>query len=386
MLEELPAGHFLFTSESVTEGHPDKLCDRVSDAVLDACLGQDADSEVVCDACTKAGMVMILGEVVSKASVHYEQVIREAAKAVGYDSDDKGLDWRTMNVIVALEDQGPDIAAALAGRTADRASEAQGTVSGYASDEASDCMPLSHSLASKLCAQMDKLRNDGSLSWLRPDARAQVTLEYKDEADGAVVPMRVHSVAIQYSHSQEVKSADAEKELMDQVVKAVVPEGLRAHSCQFHFTARSRRTGSQDSGLGGRRPDADMYGGWTSGACSSLSGRDGSSLARSSAYGSRWAARSLVAARLCRRCMVQLTYIPGRPEPLVQVQSFGTSRAAGRSDADLVQILNQNFDFRLSSLKQDLELKEPQFQRLSAHGHFGRADLDLPWEKPKALK
>jgi len=284
-------------------------------------------------------------------------------------------------LIVALEDQGPNIAAALAGRTADGAIEDQGAVTGYASDEAADCMPISQTLASKLCAHMDKLRQDGSFSWLSPDARVQVTLEYKYDADGAVMPIRVRCVAIQYSHSQDVKTEKAEKDLIDQVVKAVVPDRL-LETCQFHLTARSRRSGSQDSGLGGRRSDADTYGGWISTSSGSLSGR--SSLTRSAAYGARWAARSLVAAQLCRRCTVQLTYVPGRPEPLVQVQTFGASR--GRTDAELAQILKQHFDFRCSSLKRDLELKEFQFQRLSAYGHFGRADLDLPWEKPKALK
>eukprot|EP00931_Biecheleriopsis_adriatica_P080889 TRINITY_DN5422_c0_g2_i1.p1 TRINITY_DN5422_c0_g2~~TRINITY_DN5422_c0_g2_i1.p1 ORF type:complete len:383 (-),score=92.95 TRINITY_DN5422_c0_g2_i1:36-1184(-) len=382
----MPEGSFLFSSECVTEGHPDKLCDRVSDAVLDACLAQDADSRVACDATTKSGMVMILGEVVSKAAVQYEQVIREAAKAVGFDSEDKGLDWRTMNVIVAVEDQGPDITAALGSRAAD-VSDFLGTVCGYATDEAADFMPVSQSLAAKLCAQMDQLRRDGALSWLRPDARAQVTVEYKEEADGAVLPLRVDTVAIQYSHSQDVKTEVAERELREQVVKAVIPERLMESSFKCLLTVRSRRPGSE-AGCAGRRPEVDMYGGWAAvGSSSSMSGRDGSSLSRCASYGSRWAARSLVAARLCRRCTVQLSFAPGRAEPIsIHVQSFGTSRSSGRTDAELAELLSHNFDFRPNSLKQDLGLKTVQFQRLSAHGHFGRADLDLPWEKPKAFK
>ncbi|CAE8610080.1 unnamed protein product [Polarella glacialis] len=380
---------FRFASESVTEGHPDKLCDRVSDAVLDACLAQDADSRVMCDAVTKSGMVMILGEAVSKASVNYEQVIREAVKAVGCDSEEKGLDWRTMNVIVAIEDQGPDIAAALAGNRANDSVLVcmQGVVSGYATDEAADCMPLSHSLASQLCAQMDKLRKEGPLSWLRPDARVQVTVEYKDEADGAVVPVRVHCVAILYSHTQEVKADKAEKDLMEQVVKVVISERLLDSNTQYQLSARAQRSASSDAGLSGRKADADMYGGWGSGGGCTLSGRDGSTVARSAAYGARWAARSLVAARLCRRCTVQLSYTPGSAEVAsILVQSYGSSRAGGRSDAELADILAQNFDLSLSGLKRDLGLKGSQFQRLSAHGHFGRAALDLPWEKPKVLK
>lgn len=384
MPDVLPAGHFRFASESLTEGHPDKFCDRVSDAILDACLAQDNDSRVTCDACTKAGMVMILGQVVTKANLNFEQLIREAAKAVGYDSDEKGLDWRTMNVIVAVEDQGPDFAAALVGGQADDANRTQGVAFGYASDEAPDAMPLSQTLASKLSAQMDKLRKDGSLGWLFPDARIQVTVEYKEDADGAVVPVRVQSISILARHNLDVDDTKAQESLQQEVVKAVIPERLLDGNTKYSFTWLSGLGGG--SGLSGRKLDVDTYGGWTSSGSEQLSGRDGSSFARSASYGARWAARSLVAARLCRRCSVQISYIPGSAEPSsVHVQSYGTGRSSGRSDAELAELIAKNFDFRPSSLKRDLGLALPQFQRLSAYGHCGRVDLDLPWEKPKAL-
>ncbi|CAE7170948.1 SAMS2, partial [Symbiodinium necroappetens] len=305
MPEALPDGHFLFSSEATTEGHFDKLCDRVADAVLDTCLSQDSESRVLCEACAKSGMVMILGEVVSKASIQYEQVIREAVKAVGYDSDDKGLDWRTMNVIVAVEDQGPDIAASL-GSQRPKLSDDQAVVVGYATDETEDAMPLSHALASQICAQMDRLRRDGVLTWLRPDARAQVTVEYKADSDGALLPQRVHSISIIYSHLPEVKPAAAEKDLMDQVVKPVVPDRFLDSSVRCIFAPRARR-GASEAGFSGRRCDSDGYGGWVPGGV--LSGRDGWALGRA-AYGARWAARSLVAAGLCRRCEVRLTFDP----------------------------------------------------------------------------
>ncbi|CAE7197527.1 Mat2a [Symbiodinium sp. CCMP2592] len=381
MPEALPDGHFLFSSEATTEGHFDKLCDRVADAVLDTCLSQDAESRVLCEACAKSGMVMILGEVVSKASIQYEQVIREAVKAVGYDSDDKGLDWRTMNVIVAVEDQGPDIAASL-GSQRPKLTDDQAVVVGYATDETEDAMPLSHALASQICAQMDRLRRDGVLTWLRPDARAQVTVEYKADSDGALLPQRVHSISVIYSHLPEVKPAAAEKDLMDQVVKPVVPDRFLDSSVRCVFAPRARR-GASEAGFSGRRCDADGYGGWVPGGV--LSGRDGWALGRA-AYGARWAARSLVAAGLCRRCEVRLTFDPQSEAAGVQVHSFGTSRSSSKTDTQLAEIVTQSFDFRPSSLQRDLNLKGPLFQRLSAYGHFGRKELDLPWEKPKALQ
>mmetsp|Transcript_6545 Transcript_6545/g.15119 ORF Transcript_6545/g.15119 Transcript_6545/m.15119 type:complete len:383 (+) Transcript_6545:56-1204(+) len=382
MPDALPSGHFLFASEATTEGHFDKVCDRVADAVLDTCLTQDADSHVLCEACAKSGMVMILGEVVSKASIQYEQVIREAVKAIGYDSDEKGLDWRTMNVIVAIEDQGPDIAASL-GSQRPQLTDDQAIACGYATDETEEAMPLSHSLATRLCAKMDQLRRDG-LAWLRPDARVQVTLEYKEDSDGALLPQRVHSISIIYSHLPEVKPAAAEKDLMEKVVKHVVPEKLLDSSVRYVFSPRARR-GVSEAGFSGRRCDCDTYGGWAPAGV--LSGRDGFGLSRCAAYGARWAARSLVAAKLCRRCEVQLSFNPLQAEvATVQVRSFGSSRSSGKTDAQLAEILMNSFDFRQSSLQRDLNLKGPQFQRFSAYGHFGHKDMDLPWEKPKALR
>ncbi|CAJ1328565.1 unnamed protein product, partial [Effrenium voratum] len=259
-MDVLPKGSFLFASEATTEGHLDRLCDLVCEAVLDACLAQDDESKVQLEACAKSGqsgMVMILGEVVSKASVQYEQVIREAVKAVGYDSEEKGLDWRTINVIVAVEDQGPDITAPLAGQR--QLADDQVVVQGYASDETPELMPCSQLLAQELCTKMDTLRREGTLAWLRPDARVQVTVKYNTDAEGGLVPLRVHSVAIVYGHLSEVKPETAEKDLLEKVVHAVVPERLLDSDVQFLFTPRARRG---DAGLSGRRFVTESYGGW----------------------------------------------------------------------------------------------------------------------------
>lgn len=383
-------GPLLFASESVTEGHPDKLCDRVADAVLDACLAGDPEARVSCEAVTKTSMVMLLGEVVTKAPPNYEQVIREAVKSIGYDSDDKGLDWRTMNVIVAVEEQSPDLAQALSASKANEEAGTgdQGIVFGYATNESAERAPVSHLLASKLCAQMDRVRKDGTLPWLRPSGRAQVVMEYREEPDGSVVPVRVQTVSLSAQHSSDARPEQVEKDLMEHVVKTVVPEGLCDSATAYHLSP-SKQAQPSDTGLAGRKPAADTYGGWGSLGGAVLSGKDASKVSRAGSYAARWAAKSLVEAQLCKRCSVQLSYIAGQAQPAsVHVCSYGSGqRASGKSDAQLADIVTRSFDLRISSLQRELHLKTPQFQKLSAYGHFGR-DLEpkLTWEQPKELR
>mmetsp|Transcript_30895 Transcript_30895/g.67663 ORF Transcript_30895/g.67663 Transcript_30895/m.67663 type:complete len:394 (+) Transcript_30895:103-1284(+) len=393
-MNEAPApGTFLFASESVSEGHPDKLCDRVADAVLDACL-QDSEARVSCEACSKTGMVMVLGEVLTKASVNFEQVIREAVRTVGYDSDDKGLDWRTMNVIVALDEHSPDllqvISTSAAGRPVeDIGVDDQGVVFGYASDESPELMPMSHVLATRLSAGFDKARKEGLIPWARPDARAKVVVEYKQAADGSVVPLRIHSVAMTTPPMSDTAPEQVEKDLMEHVVKPSLPEKFCDSRTSYSLVPpKQAAIGSvcSDTGVSGKKIGADTYGGWGSFG-DSISGKDASKLSRSAAYGARWAARSLVSSKLCKRCVVQLSYSPGVVEPVsVHVTSFGTAEACGRTDAGLVDILLKNFDFRPGALQKELGLKAPVFQKLSAHGHFGRGDIDAAWEVSKELK
>lgn len=383
---------FSFASDSVTEGNPHKLCDRVSDAVLDACLGQDPEARVACEAVTKTGMVMILGEIITKASVNYEQVIREAVKAAGYDSDDKGLDWRTVNVIVAIDEQSPDLAQAISiNKVAEEVGSGDhGVVFGYATDETPERMPLSHVLANRLCSRLDAVRKDGTVSWARPDGRSQVVIEYKEAADGSVSPVKVKSVTVCARHAADVKPEQVEKDLMEHVVRPVVPESLCDASTSYYLAQPKQLVqggGATDAGLSGRKTVCDTYGGWASEGSGSLSGKDGSTIHRAATYGARWAARSLVDAKLCRRCVVQLSYSPGSPQPVsVHVQSFGSAKASSKTDAELASILLRNFDFRPGCLQRDLGLKAPQFQNYACYGHLGRTDLDSPWEKSKDLK
>jgi len=372
----------------VAEGCPDKLCDRVADAVLDACLAQDSDARVSCEACTKSSMVMILGEVVTKASVNYEQVIREAVKAVGYDSEDKGLDWRTMNVIVAIEEQSPDLAQAVSSNkpSEDAPTGEQGVVFGYATDETPELMPVSHVLATKLCSQLDKVRRDGTLPWARLGGRAQVVVEYSETPDGSLTPARVQAVALSVPRAADAKPEQVDKEVMDLVVKPILPESL-CDSRTVYEISDPKQHGQSDVGMSGKKVASDTYGGWSLQSVGSMSGKDSTKISRSATYGARWAARSLVAANLCARASVQLSYIPGSAEPVsVSVNSYGSAKSRGKTDSELAEILIRSFDFRPASLQRELGLKSPQFQKVSAYGHLGRTDLDLAWEKRKELK
>merc|ERR1712137_591915 len=365
------AGHFLFASEAVTEGHPDKLCDLVSDAVLDACLLQDPDAQVACQACTKSNMVMILGNVAMKGSIKYEDIIRETVKSVGYDSEEKGMDWRSTNIIVALEEQSISL-----GFAQDLALEEQGCAFGYASDETAEYMPWSHLLAGRICARMDEVRKNGTLGWLPPSAKVQVIVKYALCASGAMRADCIHAVSISTALMTGVTIDQVKDQLMDHVLKPVLPEHL-SHSEMDYNVCTTRAF--YDAGASGRRTALD---GCPQGEC--ISGKDGSKISRCATYGARWAARSLVEAQLCRRCLVQLAYVPGVAEPAsVHVHSYGTGHACGKSDHDLELIVLKNFDFRVSCLKQDLNLKKPYFQRLLSC--FAAMDGDCFWEKSKAL-
>lgn len=385
----LQEGEFLFTSESVNEGHPDKLADIVSDAVLDACLAADPDSYVACETATKTNMVMIFGEITTKAKINYEEVIRNAIKDVGYDDAEKGLDHKMCNVIVAIEAQSPDIAQ---GVHEDRAPEDigagdQGIMFGYASDECEERMPLSHIWATKLGKTLTDVRKNKILPWVRPDGKTQVTVVYKN-VNGAMVPQWVHTVLISTQHDDKMTNQHdlLREQLIENVVKKVIPAKYINEKTQIIINPSGKFViGGPygDAGLTGRKIIVDTYGGWGAHGGGAFSGKDPSKVDRSAAYAARWVARSLVDAGLVRRCLVQVSYGIGLAHPLsVYVDSYGTGRY---SDADLTKIINHNFDLRPGMIIKELELRKPFYKKTSAYGHFGRAEPEFKWEHSKKL-
>jgi S-adenosylmethionine synthetase len=374
----------LFTSESVSEGHPDKLCDQVSDGVLDACLAQDPNAHVACETAAKTNMVMVFGEITTTAKVNYEQVVRDVCKHIGYDDEKVGLDYKTMSVVVALECQSPDIAQAVVkGTDENQGAGDQGLMFGYATDETPEMMPLSHSLATKLSQRLAEVRRKGILKWARPDGKSQVTVEYEKKG-GVLTPKRVHTVVISCQHSDDVKIEQIRADLMEQVVKAVVPAQYLDAKTIFHLNPSGRFViGGPygDAGLTGRKIIVDSYGGWGAHGGGAFSGKDPSKVDRSAAYAARWIAKSLVAAKLCKRVLVQVSYAIGVAEPLsINVEQYGTGT---KSDDELIAIIKKNFDLRPGVLCRALDLKKPVYLKTASSCHFGRPEFT--WEVPKPI-
>jgi len=376
---------FLFTSESVNEGHPDKLCDKVSDAVLDACLAQDPESKVACETCSKTGMVMVFGEITTKAKVNYEEVVRQACLDIGFDAPEKGLDGKTCKVLVHLEEQSPDIGQGVHGMGTKKPEEIgagdQGHMFGYATDETPELMPLTHVLATNIGYKLTEVRKNGTCPWVRPDGKTQVTVEYKNEG-GAMVPQRVHTLLISTQHDETVTNEQIAKDLHEHVIKPVVPAKYLDDKTIYHLNPSGRFViggPHGDAGLTGRKIIIDTYGGWGAHGGGAFSGKDPTKVDRSGAYIARQAAKSVVAAGWARRAIVQVSYAIGVPEPLsVFVDTYGTGKI---TEEELLVKIKKAFDFRPGMIGINLDLKRPRYSKTAAYGHFGRDDPDFTWEK-----
>ena len=379
----------LFTSESVTEGHPDKVCDAVSDAILDACMAQDPMSRVACETACCTGFVLVTGEITTKANLDIPAIVRDTVNEIGYDDAKTGFDGHTCAVMVALDKQSPDIAMGV-----DKALEAreqkmsdaqieaigagdQGMMFGYASNETSELMPYAISLAHKLTRQLTKVRKDGTLSYLRPDGKSQVSVEYDENGK----PVRLEAVVLSTQHDEDVTQEKIHEDIKKYVFDEVLPKELIDDNTKFFINPTGRFViggPHGDAGLTGRKIIVDTYGGYARHGGGAFSGKDCTKVDRSAAYGARYVAKNIVAAGLAEKCEIQLSYAIGVAQPTsIMVDTFGTGKL---KDEKLVEIIRENFDLRPAGIIKMLDLRRPIYKQTAAYGHFGRDDISLPWE------
>ena len=380
----------LFTSESVTEGHPDKMCDQISDAILDALMEQDPMSRVACETCCTTGVVMVMGEITTKAYVDIPKIVRDTVREIGYTRGKYGFDADTCGVITTIDEQSSDIAMGV-----DKALEAkenkmseddieaigagdQGMMFGYASDETEEYMPYPIALAHKLSRKLTEVRKNGTLPYLRPDGKTQVTVEYDENG----VPARLDAVVLSTQHDPEVTQDQIHKDIKKYVFDAIIPEGMVDEKTKFFINPTGRFViggPHGDSGLTGRKIIVDTYGGMARHGGGAFSGKDCTKVDRSAAYAARYVAKNIVAAGLAKKCEIQLSYAIGVAHPTsIMVDTFGTGAV---EDDKLVEIVRENFDLRPAGIIQMLDLRRPIYKQTAAYGHFGRTDIDLPWEK-----
>ena len=380
----------LFTSESVTEGHPDKMCDQISDAILDALMEQDPMSRVACETATTTGMVLVMGEIKTNAYIDIQKIVRDTIKEIGYTRGKYGFDAETCGVITAIDEQSTDIAMGV-----DKALEAKehtmseeeidaigagdkGMMFGYASDETPEYMPYPIALAHKLSRKLTEVRKNGTLPYLRPDGKTQVTVEYDENG----VPARLDAVVLSTQHDPEVTQDQIHKDIKKYVFDAIIPEGMVDEKTKFFINPTGRFViggPHGDSGLTGRKIIVDTYGGMARHGGGAFSGKDCTKVDRSAAYAARYVAKNIVAAGLAKKCEIQLSYAIGVAHPTsIMVDTFGTGVL---EDDKLVEIIRENFDLRPAGIIQMLDLRRPIYKQTAAYGHFGRTDIDLPWEK-----
>ena len=388
----------LFTSESVTEGHPDKLCDAVSDAILDACIAQDPMSRVACETASCTGFVLVTGEITTKANLDVPAIVRQTVNEIGYNDSSVGFDGNTCAVLVALDKQSPDIAMgvdkALEARESGMSDEQlgaigagdQGMMFGYATNETPELMPYPISLAHKLTRQLTKVRKDGTLKYLRPDGKSQVSVEYDENGK----PVRLEAVVISTQHDENVSQDQIHTDIEKYVLDPILPKELVDENTKFFINPTGRFVigGPQgDAGLTGRKIIVDTYGGYARHGGGAFSGKDCTKVDRSAAYAARYVAKNIVAAGLAEKCEIQLSYAIGVAQPTsVMVDAFGTGKL---SNEKLVEIIRENFDLRPAGIIKMLDLRRPIYRQTAAYGHFGRDDISLPWEatdKAEVLK